>query len=131
MNTQTVVHLTHSLRWIINQEKSELKPIQVFFIFGLQIPSRFSPCKPTEERVAQTSGFDHTLKVKTYCDCKMFDLANWVACLKARRWPGGTPSHEALSVSSQEELEISLVIGQPPPLVRDHFSSPRVVAKSL
>ena len=31
VNTQAVVDLTQSLGWIINQEKSELKPIQVFF----------------------------------------------------------------------------------------------------
>ena len=30
MNTQAVVDLTQSLGWIINQNKSELKPIQVF-----------------------------------------------------------------------------------------------------
>ena len=31
--------------------------------------------------MAQTSGFDPTLKVKTCFDCKMFDVANWVAHL--------------------------------------------------
>ena len=30
VNTQTVVDLTKSFGWIINQEKSELKPSQVF-----------------------------------------------------------------------------------------------------
>ena len=50
VNTQTVVDLTQSLGWIINQEKSELKPTQVFFVRGLRIPSRFCPCKPTQER---------------------------------------------------------------------------------
>ena len=44
--------------------------------------------------------------------------------------PRGAPSHEALSVSSQGALEISSVIGEPPSLVSDLFSSPRVVAKS-
>ena len=32
----------------------------------------------------------------------MFDVANWVACLTGEDGPGGMPSHEALSVSSQE-----------------------------
>ena len=31
----------------------------------------------------------------------MFDVANWVACLYGENGPGGTPSHEALSVSPQ------------------------------
>ena len=61
----------------------------------------------------------------------MFDVINWVAFLNRENGPGGTLSHEALSVLPQAALEISSAIGQPPSLVRDHFSSARVVAKSL
>ena len=101
------------------------------FVRGLQIPSRFSPCKTHSREMAQTPGFDPMTQVKTCFDCKMFDVANWVACLNGENGSGGTPSHEALSVSSQEALEISSVAGQPPSLDRSHFSTPRVVAKSL
>ena len=66
--------------------------------------------------MAQTSGFDPTTQVKTCFDCKMFDVSNWVASLNGGNGPGGTPSHEALSVSSQGALEISSVAGQPPSL---------------
>ena len=135
VNTQAVVDLTQSLGWIINQEKSELKPTQVFysgvFVRGLRIPSRFSPCKTHSREMAQTSGFDPTTQVKTCFDCKMFDVANWVARLNGENGPGGTPSHEALSVSAQGALEISSVAGQPPSLDRIHCSPPRLVAKSL
>ena len=61
----------------------------------------------------------------------MFDVANWVACLNGENDPGGTPSHEALSVSSQGTLEISSVAGQPPSLDKSHCSTLRLVAKSL
>ena len=71
------------------------------FVRGLRIPSRFSPCKTHSGEMAQTSGFDPTTQVKTCFDCKMFDVANWVACLNGEDGPGGMPSHEALSVSSQ------------------------------
>ena len=64
--------------------------------------------------MAQTSGFDRETRVKTCFDCKMFYVANWVACLNGENGPGGTPSHEALSISSQGALEISSVAGQPP-----------------
>ena len=131
VNTQAVVDLTQSLGWIINQEKSELKPTQVFSLSGLRIPSRFSPCKTHSREMAQTSGFDPKTQVKTCFDCKLFDVANWVACLKGESGPGGTPSHETLSVSSQGELEISSVAGQPPSLDRSHCSPLRLVAKSL
>ena len=60
----------------------------------------------------------------------MFDDDNWVALLNGEDGPRGIPSHETLSVSPQGALEFSLVIGHPPSLVRDHFSSPRVVVKS-
>ena len=45
-------------------------------------------------------------QVETCFDCKMFDVANWVACLNGENDPGGRPSHEALLVSPQEALEI-------------------------
>ena len=80
--------------------------------------------------MAQTSGFDPTIQVKTCFDCKMFDVANWVACLNGENGPGGTPSHEALSVSPQGAREISSVVGQPPSLDRSHCSTLRLVAKS-
>ena len=95
VNTQAVVDLTQSLGWIINQEKSELKPMGVF-VRGLRIPSRFSACKTHLREMAQTSGYDPTTQVKTCCDCKMFDAANWVVCLNGENGPGGTPSLEAL-----------------------------------
>ena len=101
------------------------------FVRGLRIPPRFSPCKTHSREMAQTSGFDPTTQVKTCFDCKMFDVSNWVASLNGENGPGGTPSHEALSVSSQGALEISSVTGQPPSLDRSHCSPPRLVAKPL
>ena len=101
------------------------------FVRGLRIPPRFSPCKTHSREMAQTSGFDPTTQVKTCFDCKMFDISNWVASLNGENGPGGTPSHEALSVSSQGALEISSVTGQPPSLDRSHCSPPRLVAKPL
>ena len=73
--------------------------------------------------MAQTSEFDPTTQ-------KMFDVTNWVACLNGENDPRGTPSHEALSVSPQGALGISSVIGHPPSLDRNLFSTPRVMAES-
>ena len=105
--------------------------IRGVFVRGLRVPSKFSPCKTHSREMAQTPGFDPTPQVKTCFDCKMFGVANWVASLNGENGPGGTPSHEALSVSSQGALEISSVAGQPPSLDRSHYSPPRLVAKSL
>ena len=80
--------------------------------------------------MAQTSGLDPMTRVKTCFYCKMFDVANWVACLNRENGPRGTPSHEDLSVSSQGALKISSVSGQPPSLDINHLCTPRLVADS-
>ena len=105
------------LGWIINQEKSELKPTQVFFVRGLRIPPRFSPCKPTQERWLKLQDLILRLKSKHVLTARY--LMSLIGLLA---------STEKM-VSSQGTLEISSVVGHPPSLVRDHFSSLRVVAK--
>ena len=50
MNTQAVVDLTQSLGWIINQEKSELKPTQVFSFVGYEYHLDSALVKATQER---------------------------------------------------------------------------------
>ena len=50
MNTRTVVDLTQSLGWIINQEKSKLKPSQVFSFMGYEYHRDSALVKPTQER---------------------------------------------------------------------------------
>ena len=116
----------------VDKKSREVRTLtySVVFLRRLRIPPRFSPCKTASRETAKTSGFDPILEFKSCFDCKLFDVVNWVACLNGEDSPGGMPSHEALSVSPQGALEIPLVIGQPSSLVRDHFSSPRVVAKS-
>ena len=50
VNTQAVVDLTQSLGWIINQEKSELKPTRVFSFVGYEYHLNSALVKPTQER---------------------------------------------------------------------------------
>ena len=76
--------------------------------------------------MAQTSGFDPMTQVKTCFDCKMYDVANWVAASTEKMVPEGCLHIEALSVSPQGALEISSVVEQPPSLDRNHFSTPGV-----
>ena len=123
VNTQTVVDLR-----VYNQSKEvRTQTHSGVFVCGLRISHRFRPCKTNSREMAQTSLFDPMLNVRTYFDCKVV-VTNWVACFNGEDCPRGMPSHETLSVASHGALEISSVIGQPPSLVRDHFSSPRVVA---
>ena len=50
INTKTVVDLTQSLGWIINQEKSKLKPSLVFSFVGYKYHLDSAIVKPTQER---------------------------------------------------------------------------------
>ena len=50
VNTQAVVDLTQSLGWIINQEKSELKPTEVFSYVGYEYHLDSALVKLTQER---------------------------------------------------------------------------------
>ena len=65
VNTQAVVDVTQSLGWIINQEKSELKPTQVFS--RLRFSIRF---KPKLARVPQIqSGYKALQKEQALASC--------------------------------------------------------------
>ena len=64
VNTQAVVDLTQSLGWIIDRKKSELNLLRCFFIRGLRIPSRFSPCKTHSREMAQLQDLILRLKSK-------------------------------------------------------------------
>ena len=51
VNTQTLIDLTQSFGWIINQEKSgELKPTQVFPSVGYEYHLDSALIKPTQKR---------------------------------------------------------------------------------
>ena len=64
VNTQTVVDLTQSLGWIINQEKSKLKPAQVFSFMGYEYHLDSALVKPTQERWLTLQDFILRLKSK-------------------------------------------------------------------
>ena len=51
---------------------------------------------------------DLILRLKTCFDCKMFDVANWVAYLNGENGPRGTPSHEVLQFHLKEHSPHSL-----------------------
>ena len=64
MNTQAVVDLTQSLGWIINQQKSELNPTQVFSFVGYEYHLDSALVKPTQERWLKLLDFILQLKSK-------------------------------------------------------------------
>ena len=64
VNTQTMVDLTQSLGWIINQEKSELKPTQVLSFMGYEYHLDSALVKLTQERCLKLQDLILRLKSK-------------------------------------------------------------------
>ena len=118
VNTQEVVDLTQSLGWMINQEKSELKPTQVFLIVGYEYHLDSALVKPTQRWLKLQ---DLILRLKSKhvltARCLMSPIGLLASTEKM------VPSHKTLSVSPQGALEISSVAEQPPSLDRNHFST--------
>ena len=98
-------YLTQSLGSIINQEQSELKPIQAFLFMGYKYHLDSALIKPIQERWLKFQDSILCLKSKHVLTarclmlltgllaCKMFNVANWVACLNGEDGPRATPSH--------------------------------------
>ena len=100
------------------------------FVRGLRIPSGFSPCKTHSRERLKLQDLILRLKSKHVLTARcLMSLIGLRA--STEKMVEKTPSHEALSVSSQGALEIPSVAGQPPSLDRSHCSPPRLVAKSL
>ena len=68
MNTQAVADLIQSLGWIINQEKSELKPTQVFLIRDYEYHLDSGLVKPPQERWLKRQDLILRLKSKHVFD---------------------------------------------------------------
>ena len=114
VNTQTVADLTHSLGWI-NQEKSELKPTQVFLFVGYEYHQDSALVKPTQERWLKLQDLILRLQSKHVLTARcLMSLIGLLASME----------------KSFQALEISSVVGQPHSLERSHFSTPRMVAES-
>ena len=123
VNTQAVVYLTQSLGWIINQKKIRTKAYSgFFFVRGLRIPSRFSPCNTHSREMTQTSGFDLTTEVKHVLTARcLMSLIGLLASTEKMVTEGRL---------YMRPFQISSVAGQPPSLDRSHCSPHRLVAKS-
>ena len=131
VNTQAVVDLIQSLGWIINQEKSKLKPTQVFSFVGYEYHLDSALVKPTQERWLKLQDLILRLKSKHVLTARcLMSLIGLLASM-GKMVPEVHLHMRPFKVSSQGVLEISSVTVQPPFLDRNHFCTPRLVAKSV
>ena len=78
VNIQAVVDLTQSLGWIINQEKSELKPTQVFSFVGYEYHLDSALVKPTQERWLKLQDLILRLKSKHVLTARFLMSLIWL-----------------------------------------------------
>ena len=127
MNTQAVVDLTQSLGWIINQEKSELKPTQVFSFVGYEYHLDSALVKPTQERWLKLQDLILRLKSKHVLTARCLVSLIGLLASTEKMVPEGRLHMRPFQFHLKE---ISSVAGQPPSLDRNDFCTSRLVAES-
>ena len=127
VNTETVVDLTQSLGWIINQEKSELKPTQVFSFVGYEYHLDSALVIPTQERWLKLQDLILRLKSKHVLTARcLMSLIGLLASME-KMVPEGRLHMRTFSFTSRSTGDF---LSRLTPSFLGHFSKPRLVAKS-
>ena len=114
----------------VDHQSREVKPNQVFLFMGYKYHIDSSLVKPTQDSWLKLQDLILTIKSKPALPsrCLMSLIGSFASMEKMA--PEGGLHMRPFSGESKRELEKASVAGHPPSLVRDHFSLPRVVAKS-
>ena len=131
MNTQTVVDLTQSLGWIINQEKSELKPPQVFLFVGYEYHLDSALVKPIQERWLKLQDLILRLKSKHVLTARCLMSLIGLLASTEKMVPEGRLHMRPFQFHLKEHWRYPQSLDSPLSLDRSHCSPLRMVAKSL
>ena len=124
-DTQAVVDLTQSLGWIINQEKSELKPTQVFSFVGYEYHLDSALVRPTHERWLKLQDLILRLKSKRVLTARCLMSLIGLLASTEKMVPEGRLHMRPFQFHLKEHWRY------PQSLDRSHCSPPRLVAKPL
>ena len=97
--TLTMLELTRKLGWIVNREKSDLLPKQVFTFLGQVFDLSKGVCYPTEARFMSIQKAIHPLLHNTFTTPRQVAPFRFTSS-------SGSSAHETSSVSSQETLQL-------------------------
>ena len=111
-DTQTLLYLCQELGWVVNVQKSELIPKQVFNFVGYQYDLVQGVARPTVER-----WYALNQKMRSLLDapfCTVGQMMSLIGLLTATRKTGspGVSSHAPHSMAPKEELARSRVPGK-------------------
>ena len=115
-HTQTLVTLCQELGWLVNKEKSELVPKQVFNFVGYQFDLKEGRVRPTEECWQTLT--DKVRSVLSDPVCPVREFMSLIGLLNNRETsPPRATSHEAHTVALEKQLEGTRVTrkGNPSP----------------
>ena len=129
VNTHAVVDLTQSLGWIINQEKSELKPTQVFSFVGYEYHLDSALVKPTQERWLKLQDLILRLKSKHVLTARCLISLIGLLASTEKMVPEGCLYMRPFQFHLKEHWRYPQSL-QPPSLDRNDFCTPRLVAES-
>ena len=103
-HTQTLVKMCQALGWLVNIDKSELEPKQVFNFVGYQFDLRFGRVRPTPDRWQSLHNKIQILLSMPACPVRQF--MSLIGLLTAtEKQVHLSQLHETYSVASQKQLE--------------------------
>ena len=119
-HTQILVRMCQDLGWLVNLEKSELEPKQVFDFVGYQFDLRSGRVRPT----AKPSGQDTSIALTTDLSGPAIHVTNRTPNGHRKAGSPRSFAHKTHTVASQKPLESTRV-------TREDHSSTQVFAPSL
>ena len=111
-HTQTLVALCREIGWLVNEEKSELDPKEVFKFVGYQFNLREGKVRPTPERWQTLT--DEILSILSGPVCPVRQFMSLIRASNSHRKasPPGSTSYEAHTVALEKQLEGTRVTGK-------------------
>ena len=123
-HTQTLIKMCQDLGWLVNLEKSELEPKQVFDFVGYQFDLGSGRVRPTPDRWQNLQDKIQVLLSLPTCPVRQFmSLIGLLTATEKSGSPRPT-THETHTVASQKQLEGTRIS-------REDYPSTKVPAPSL
>ena len=114
--TQALLILVKGLGFVVNLNKSELRPSQRFNFLGYHFLLELALVKPTQDRWTKLQEMFHRLSKKSVISARTLMSTTGLLASTGKTVKLGRIAYETFSVASQESLEISDASGHTSPL---------------
>ena len=111
-HTQTLVALCRQLGWLVNREKSELDPQQVFNFVSYQFDLKDDKVRPTPDRWQTLTTKIQTILSDLGCPVLQFMLFIGLLTVTEKLNPPRSAPYETHTVALQKQLEGTTVTGK-------------------